>query len=412
MAYIWRGMQGTIRKDLRSKLGKLVLPVVVGLFLSVYGGFSYLAEKENEAYQHKMNLQLAKSIRQQTENIENLTFQFIANFELNKTLDQYIESPELYQIAPFNNVFSAFLESQTRSHPLLRDAAFFDLNEPKRKALTMSDNLTQSILLELRSSPSFQSIREHDGRFFLDSETVFPMNGKKSLLAGRLIKKIDGEREIGILLLLLRTERLSETLNSDLYVDGEPMESSVGTYFSILVSSSATILASPLKGHVGRSIQEVFQTPWQQPPDNQNNKVFEGEWKDQKIYLRSCSLERMPIFLLEVSTLPPLGYRNLSLLVAGILLIGIGSFQLKNLKDKDLFSFDEEASKQFEKLPPREREILLLLAQGYSNKEIAFRPRLREQTVKNYLHSLYSKLGIHDRVSAALFVNKVKQDAL
>jgi len=393
-------------------LGKLILPVLVGLFLSVYGGFSYLAERENEAYQQKMNLQLAKSIRQQIENIENLTFQFIANFELNKTLDHYIDSLELYQIAPFNSVFSAFLESQTRSHPLLRDAAFFDLNEPKRKALTMSDNLTQSILLELRSSPSFQSIRDRDGRFFLDSETVFPLNGKKSLLAGRLIKKIDGVREIGILLLLLRIERLSEMLNSDLYVDGEPMESSVGNYFSILVSSSGTILASPLKGHVGRKIQEVFQTPWQSPPDTQNDKVFEGEWKDQKIYLRSCSLEGMPIFLLEVSTLPPLGHRNLSMLFAGILLIGIGSFQLKNLKEKDLFSFDEEASKQFEKLPPREREILLLLAQGYSNKEIAYQLRLREQTVKNYLHSLYSKLGIHDRVSAALFVNKLKRNTL
>lgn len=404
-------MKGKIRDVLHSKLRKLILPIVVGLFLAVYGEFSYLTERENESFQYKMHRQLAKSIRQEIENIENLTFQFIANFELNKILYQYIESPELYQIAPFNNIFSAFLESQTRAHPLLRDAALFDLNEPKRKALTMSDNLTQSILLELRSSSTFKSIRNQDGRFFLDSETVFSINGEKYLLSGRLIKKIDGEREIGILICLLRTDRLSEILNSDLYVDVEPMESSVGNYFNMLISSSGRILASPLKGHVGRNIQEVFHTPWQQP-DGQNSKVFEGVWRDQKIYLRSGSLEGIPIFLLEVSTLPPIGYRNLLMLFAGIILIGVGLFQIRNLKEQNFFSYDEEASKQFEKLPPREKEILLLLAQGYSNKEIAYQLHLQEQTVKNYLHSLYSKLGIHDRVSAALFVNKLKRDTL
>jgi len=94
----------------------------------------------------------------------------------------------------------------------------------------------------------------------------------------------------------------------------------------------------------------------------------------------------------------------------GILLIGISAVQARNLRERSLAPLDEEASKQFEKLPAREREILLLLAQGYSNKEIAYQLRLREQTVKNYLHSLYTKLGIHDRVSAALFVKKVKRD--
>jgi DNA-binding CsgD family transcriptional regulator len=56
-------------------------------------------------------------------------------------------------------------------------------------------------------------------------------------------------------------------------------------------------------------------------------------------------------------------------------------------------------------LPPlndRERKLLLLLAQGRSNKEIAYEFGIKEQTVKNYLGPLYEKLGVHDRVSALL----------
>ncbi|MCX7787495.1 MAG: LuxR C-terminal-related transcriptional regulator [Spirochaetes bacterium] len=404
-------MQGKIRKDRQNKLWNSFLPLGIGVTLAILGGMSYLSDRENEAYQYKINLQLAKSIHQQIENVENLTFQFIANFELNKTLNQYIESKELYQIAPFNTVFSAFLESQTRSHPLLWDAAFFALNEPKRKDLTMSDNLTQTILTELRSTSSFQKILELDGRFFLDTETVFPIQGKKSLLCGRLIKKVDGERTLGVLLLLLRTERLSEMINSDLYVDGEPVEGTLGNYFSTLVSSAGMILASPLKDQIGRMINEVFHTSWIRLPESVHKRALEGEWKGLKVYLRTVPIgEGIPIFLIEVSTLPTLGYRNILVFFFGILLMGIGVIQAKSLKEKSFSPIDAEASKQFEKLPAREREILLLLAQGYSNKEIAYQLHLREQTVKNYLHSLYTKIGIHDRVSAALFVKKARRD--
>lgn len=59
--------------------------------------------------------------------------------------------------------------------------------------------------------------------------------------------------------------------------------------------------------------------------------------------------------------------------------------------------------KKLETLSEREREILSLLAIGKSNKEIASELGLREQTVKNYLHNIYKKLGVQDRVSATRF---------
>lgn len=55
------------------------------------------------------------------------------------------------------------------------------------------------------------------------------------------------------------------------------------------------------------------------------------------------------------------------------------------------------------KLTHREIEILGLIARGYRNKEIAERLFLSFETVRWHIRSLYSKIGVHDRVSAALY---------
>lgn len=53
-------------------------------------------------------------------------------------------------------------------------------------------------------------------------------------------------------------------------------------------------------------------------------------------------------------------------------------------------------------LSPREVEILRIVAQGASNKEIAERLFISEGTVKNHLSSILSKLGVRDRMQAIL----------
>jgi len=53
-------------------------------------------------------------------------------------------------------------------------------------------------------------------------------------------------------------------------------------------------------------------------------------------------------------------------------------------------------------LTPRERQLLGLLADGYRNKELAAMLRIKEQTVKIHLHSLFRKLNVRTRVEAAL----------
>jgi DNA-binding NarL/FixJ family response regulator len=53
-------------------------------------------------------------------------------------------------------------------------------------------------------------------------------------------------------------------------------------------------------------------------------------------------------------------------------------------------------------LSEREREVLALLARGLSNADIAARLYLSEGTVRNYVSSVYSKLGVSDRAQAVV----------
>ena len=68
-------------------------------------------------------------------------------------------------------------------------------------------------------------------------------------------------------------------------------------------------------------------------------------------------------------------------------------------------SLDEHKKKACpHSLPPvfskNERKVLGLVIQGFSNREIAEKMYLAEQTVKNYISNIYSKLGVHNRSQA------------
>jgi len=54
-------------------------------------------------------------------------------------------------------------------------------------------------------------------------------------------------------------------------------------------------------------------------------------------------------------------------------------------------------------LTPREMEVLKLIADGLSNKEIAEKLVLSEKTVKNHINNIFSKLHVYDRSQAILY---------
>lgn len=53
-------------------------------------------------------------------------------------------------------------------------------------------------------------------------------------------------------------------------------------------------------------------------------------------------------------------------------------------------------------LTPRQSEIARLMCEGHSYKAIAARAGISINTVRMHMRALFSKLGVHDRVSAIL----------
>jgi DNA-binding NarL/FixJ family response regulator len=65
-----------------------------------------------------------------------------------------------------------------------------------------------------------------------------------------------------------------------------------------------------------------------------------------------------------------------------------------------------ESASPFDALTPRERDVLRLIANGASNKQIAAELFLSLGTVKGYVSAILSKLEVADRTGAALFATK------
>jgi len=67
---------------------------------------------------------------------------------------------------------------------------------------------------------------------------------------------------------------------------------------------------------------------------------------------------------------------------------------------------NKQASDPMTSLTDREREILQLVAEGLTNREIGERLHLAEKTIKHYMTNVLQKLQVRSRVEAALLAQK------
>lgn len=84
-----------------------------------------------------------------------------------------------------------------------------------------------------------------------------------------------------------------------------------------------------------------------------------------------------------------------------------GTLVSPSITDRVLQAIKSDASlspgqSPIQALTPRELEVLRLVAEGYSNREVAEMLHLAEGTVKNHVSTLLWKLGARDRTNAVL----------
>ena len=66
------------------------------------------------------------------------------------------------------------------------------------------------------------------------------------------------------------------------------------------------------------------------------------------------------------------------------------------------------AADRLRQLTERQTEILRLVAEGLSNKEVALRLELQEKTVKHHMTGVLSKLNVRNRTEAALMMRETR----
>ncbi|MFZ5968149.1 MAG: response regulator [Bacillota bacterium] len=80
----------------------------------------------------------------------------------------------------------------------------------------------------------------------------------------------------------------------------------------------------------------------------------------------------------------------------------LASALVKEFNRKDL---DDDEYKK-ERLTRREYEVLVLIAEGNNNKDIAERLFISEKTVKNHVSNIFKKIDVSDRTQAAIYAYK------
>ncbi|WP_243795327.1 response regulator transcription factor [Saccharopolyspora gloriosae] len=93
--------------------------------------------------------------------------------------------------------------------------------------------------------------------------------------------------------------------------------------------------------------------------------------------------------------------------------IGSGGSLLSPKKTEAMLSWlrrEQERADPLRELTAREREVLELIGEGLTNREISKRMYLAEKTIKNYVSQMLAKLAMRHRSEAAVLATELRLD--
>ena len=105
---------------------------------------------------------------------------------------------------------------------------------------------------------------------------------------------------------------------------------------------------------------------------------------------------------------------TIEVFVTTILSVADGVSVLPSLLTSTLFSHvaaqavsrGRRGAKAAVRMTARERQVIELIAEGLSNKEIADRLHLATHTVKSHVHNILEKLALHTRLEVAVYAHE------
>lgn len=408
-------------------LGLLITLGISGTF------YSYRANgvNANEIVQYSMHVleQIAANTEVKLTNYENISSQFIANPDYNQLLHDYHFSKAVYDISLPNQKFSNLFEGYAFYDFNIYDAVFIDESDPQKKALTMGESLTNERIRSLRTSSFYRQIIEADGQPVWQTPIRLERTSEYYLLLGRRIKQLFTGKPLGALIVFIKENVLDDTINDQLYLerDAQSLSDFQGEY-SVIVDRMGTIISSPFKQTIGQSIEEKTALKKWLMSEKPGAGSFKGRIREQDVFIVTQAIGGRPWYLINFIPAPltagpekdslklTKGLLKALMVLLGVLVV----YQLAVLLKSILASrksgaahpqafriLTDEVSRNnspswLNELSVREREILILISQGYDNREIAKSLFIAEQTVKNHVSSIYSKLGVHDRLHVSL----------
>lgn len=129
---------------------------------------------------------------------------------------------------------------------------------------------------------------------------------------------------------------------------------------------------------------------------------------DDDMYIRGAVASGARSFLLKTDSPADIVRAATALHAGGAFFTSRAARWLVRAEAASRHERDDEAAGLIAALPPHQRRMLSLVAQGLSNREIASELGLATGTVKQYVSSAFASIGAENRVQAAIMAHRAE----